>query len=138
LRPVTVLITADSPHALVGRDASVQVGSPGTGVRPKSTTVGGELHRARFASVHSFVPLVHGLCDQAQQPRLRSSATAPAPQMRQKTETNATATASATTKRTPQRAWSTAVEVGFEPTEDLRLHTLSRRAPSATRRLHRG
>ena len=30
-----------------------------------------------------------------------------------------------------------AVEVGFEPTEDLRLHTLSRRAPSATRRLHR-
>ena len=31
-----------------------------------------------------------------------------------------------------------AVEVGFEPTEDLRLHTLSRRAPSATRRLHRG
>ncbi len=34
-------------------------------------------------------------------------------------------------------AWSVAVEVGFEPTEDLRLHTLSRRAPSATRRLHR-
>src|SRR5215813_14841642 len=33
---------------------------------------------------------------------------------------------------------SVAVEVGFEPTEDLRLHTLSRRAPSATRRLHRG
>src|ERR1700727_3567120 len=31
-----------------------------------------------------------------------------------------------------------AVEVGFEPTEGLPLHTLSRRAPSATRRLHRG
>src|ERR1700684_971281 len=30
-----------------------------------------------------------------------------------------------------------AVEVGFEPTEELPLHTLSRRAPSATRRLHR-
>src|SRR5215475_8837447 len=30
-----------------------------------------------------------------------------------------------------------AVEVGFEPTEGLPLHTLSRRAPSATRRLHR-
>jgi hypothetical protein len=36
------------------------------------------------------------------------------------------------------RSRSAAVEVGFEPTEDLRLHTLSRRAPSATRRLHRG
>src|SRR5215470_1833441 len=33
---------------------------------------------------------------------------------------------------------SVAVEVGFEPTEGLPLHTLSRRAPSATRRLHRG
>ena len=32
---------------------------------------------------------------------------------------------------------SVAVEVGFEPTEGLPLHTLSRRAPSATRRLHR-
>src|SRR5580704_19060084 len=32
----------------------------------------------------------------------------------------------------------TAVEVGFEPTEGLPPHTLSRRAPSATRRLHRG
>ena len=32
---------------------------------------------------------------------------------------------------------SMAVEVGFEPTEELPLHTLSRRAPSATRRLHR-
>jgi hypothetical protein len=32
---------------------------------------------------------------------------------------------------------SMAVEVGFEPTEGLPLHTLSRRAPSATRRLHR-
>src|SRR5436305_5306561 len=32
---------------------------------------------------------------------------------------------------------STAVEVGFEPTEGLPPHTLSRRAPSATRRLHR-
>ncbi|SQD93981.1 hypothetical protein FMEAI12_2140009 [Parafrankia sp. Ea1.12] len=31
-----------------------------------------------------------------------------------------------------------AVEVGFEPTEGLPPHTLSRRAPSATRRLHRG
>src|SRR5712691_2751602 len=30
-----------------------------------------------------------------------------------------------------------AVEVGFEPTEGLPPHTLSRRAPSATRRLHR-
>ncbi len=29
------------------------------------------------------------------------------------------------------------MEVGFEPTEGLPLHTLSRRAPSATRRLHR-
>src|SRR5215475_16089662 len=36
------------------------------------------------------------------------------------------------------REITVAVEVGFEPTEDLRLHTLSRRAPSATRRLHRG
>ena len=39
------------------------------------------------------------------------------------------------------QAWrshrSMAVEVGFEPTEGLPLHTLSRRAPSATRRLHR-
>src|SRR5512142_929290 len=32
---------------------------------------------------------------------------------------------------------SVAVEVGFEPTEGLPPHTLSRRAPSATRRLHR-
>src|SRR5437764_6150629 len=32
---------------------------------------------------------------------------------------------------------SAAVEVGFEPTEGLPPHTLSRRAPSATRRLHR-
>ena len=31
-----------------------------------------------------------------------------------------------------------AVEVGFEPTEELPPHALSRRAPSATRRLHRG
>ena len=31
-----------------------------------------------------------------------------------------------------------AVEVGFEPTDRLPHHTLSRRAPSATRRLHRG
>ena|SRR5215472_13570818 len=30
-----------------------------------------------------------------------------------------------------------AVEVGFEPTDELPHHTLSRRAPSATRRLHR-
>jgi hypothetical protein len=30
-----------------------------------------------------------------------------------------------------------AVEVGFEPTDGLPHHTLSRRAPSATRRLHR-
>ena len=29
------------------------------------------------------------------------------------------------------------MEVGFEPTEGLPPHTLSRRAPSATRRLHR-
>src|SRR5262249_55175517 len=29
-----------------------------------------------------------------------------------------------------------AVEVGFEPTEGLPPHTLSRRAPSATKRLH--
>ena len=42
------------------------------------------------------------------------------------------------TKGLPVRsAWSVAVEVGFEPTEGLRPHTLSRRAPSATRRLHR-
>src|SRR5262249_41968297 len=33
-------------------------------------------------------------------------------------------TRSAATKVT-YRAWSVAVEVGFEPTEDLRLHTLS-------------
>jgi hypothetical protein len=32
---------------------------------------------------------------------------------------------------------SMAVEVGFEPTDELPHHTLSRRAPSATRRLHR-
>src|SRR5438270_13980827 len=31
-----------------------------------------------------------------------------------------------------------AVEVGFEPTEELPPHTLSRRAPSAARTLHRG
>jgi DNA-binding NarL/FixJ family response regulator len=37
----------------------------------------------------------------------------------------------------PHRRRSMAVEVGFEPTEGLPLHTLSRRAPSATRRLHR-
>src|SRR5579859_1216037 len=36
------------------------------------------------------------------------------------------------------RGPSSAVEVGFEPTEGLPPHTLSRRAPSATRRLHRG
>src|SRR3981081_1606251 len=36
------------------------------------------------------------------------------------------------------RSGAMAVEVGFEPTEGLPLHTLSRRAPSATRRLHRG
>ena len=35
------------------------------------------------------------------------------------------------------RAARSAVEVGFEPTEGLPPHTLSRRAPSATRRLHR-
>ena len=31
-----------------------------------------------------------------------------------------------------------AVEVGFEPTESFHPHTLSRRARSATTRLHRG
>jgi hypothetical protein len=35
------------------------------------------------------------------------------------------------------RRRTTAVEVGFEPTDELPHHTLSRRAPSATRRLHR-
>jgi hypothetical protein len=39
--------------------------------------------------------------------------------------------------RTGENARICAVEVGFEPTEGLPLHTLSRRAPSATRRLHR-
>src|ERR1700685_960783 len=39
--------------------------------------------------------------------------------------------------RHPRHPSSRAVEVGFEPTEGLPLHTLSRRAPSATRRLHR-
>src|SRR5947208_10458407 len=36
----------------------------------------------------------------------------------------------------PEGAPNTAVEVGFEPTDELPHHTLSRRAPSATRRLH--
>ena len=44
--------------------------------------------------------------------------------------------------RYPRRVYghhcrSVAVEVGFEPTDELPHHTLSRRAPSATRRLHR-
>jgi hypothetical protein len=39
--------------------------------------------------------------------------------------------------RTGENARICAVEVGFEPTEELPPHTLSRRAPSATRRLHR-
>jgi hypothetical protein len=37
----------------------------------------------------------------------------------------------------PRHRNSVAVEVGFEPTDGLPHHTLSRRAPSATRRLHR-
>src|ERR1700734_304961 len=42
-----------------------------------------------------------------------------------------------TTRVRPDPVRRVAVEVGFEPTEGLPLHTLSRRAPSATRRLHR-
>src|SRR5215469_11017992 len=38
--------------------------------------------------------------------------------------------------RVPCGSKARAVEVGFEPTEGLPPHTLSRRAPSATRRLH--
>ena len=52
-----------------------------------------------------------------------------------KTETKASQARSAT--KVMHRPRSAAVEVGFEPTEGLPLHTLSRRAPSATRRLHR-
>jgi Phage integrase, N-terminal SAM-like domain len=40
--------------------------------------------------------------------------------------------------RTGENARAWAVEVGFEPTERLPPHTLSRRARSATTRLHRG
>src|SRR5580692_12333052 len=43
----------------------------------------------------------------------------------------------ARSRRHPRQPSPRAVEVGFEPTEGLHLHTLSRRAPSATRRLHR-
>ena len=39
--------------------------------------------------------------------------------------------------RSQRRRRPVAVEVGFEPTDELPHHTLSRRAPSATRRLHR-
>ena len=61
------------------------------------------------------------------QRRARASA-----QMRPARRSSQTATADRVHHRR-----STAVEVGFEPTEGLPLHTLSRRAPSATRRLHR-
>src|ERR1022692_3826451 len=46
-------------------------------------------------------------------------------------------TRTAVARSLPAPCWVLAVEVGFEPTEGLPPHTLSRRAPSATRRLHR-